>query len=179
MCKGKGHDLLAQGNLFKQGLGAWGQVGLSQSLGRLGVWAQQFCLEILTLHPHGVKPAYTHDTIPKFTLACLPCRLLHAEQTALYFSTCGSTAVRGLIAQIWKLSGHIKCSFGIDHCQTSFKRRPFSMISKVQTTAEKNRCVVSYAGQGAIFTRCQKVDVPVSPYPRFTCCQKVHMPVKP
>ena len=80
MCKGKGHHLLAQGNLFKQGLGAWGQVGLSQALRRLGVWAQQFCLEILTLHPHGVKPVYTHETISKFILACLPCRLLHVNQ---------------------------------------------------------------------------------------------------
>ncbi len=76
MCKGEGHHLLAQGNLFKQGFGAWGQVGLSQALGRLGVWAQQFCLEILTLYPHGVKSADTHGTIPTFTWACLPCRLL-------------------------------------------------------------------------------------------------------
>ncbi len=71
MCKGKRRHLLAQGNFFKQGLGAWGQVGLSQALRRLGVWAQQFCLEVLTLYPHGIKSACTNGTLnPKPWLAC-------------------------------------------------------------------------------------------------------------
>ena len=33
--------------------------------------------------------------------------------------------------------------------------------------------------QGAIFTRCQKVDTPINPNPRFTCCQKVPLPTNP
>ena len=99
MCKGQGHHLLAQGNLFKQGLGAWGQVGLSQSLGRLGVWAQQFCLEILALHPHGVKSAYTFKTISTFTLTCLPYRLL-LNKVHMISEYVALAAVRGLIAQI-------------------------------------------------------------------------------
>lgn len=53
---GGGNYLLAQGNLFEQGLGAGRQVGLSEALGRLGVGPQQVGLEVLALHSHGIKP---------------------------------------------------------------------------------------------------------------------------
>ena len=64
----EGGHLLTQGHLFQQGFGARRQVGLPQTLGRLGVGPQQICLEVLTLNTHGIKSAHTLSVLAGFTL---------------------------------------------------------------------------------------------------------------